>query len=396
MPKTVFLIASRTGGPLIPLLALKDYLENSLNHQSSKPNDNLNFVIVGIKGGFEEKIAQMENIPIVFLPEVKLKKANLRFEGLAGKIIQKIENATLVVFTAFGVLYSCLICVFYLIKFKPKLILSTSNFLSVPMIWSAAFLNQFLSKNKIKIAIHLLDPQNTTIGLTARFADLLSAGFLPVVQKLEKKFGNRVLLSPNPVREKIFKNLEKNQCKYSLVEASLITKKSLEKPLLLIFGGGSGAEFINNWVRSNLETLTEYWTVLHLTGFLQKQNLENIVQNSENSFYFSTAGLTDYMATALVASDLVIARAGMSSISELLYLQKPALLVPIPNSHQLENAKLVTKYFKILDQGESKKWSTGVQAILQSDFEFWKSINWDVYPKNYQKTYMEKLVELLE
>jgi UDP-N-acetylglucosamine--N-acetylmuramyl-(pentapeptide) pyrophosphoryl-undecaprenol N-acetylglucosamine transferase len=376
----VFLIASRTGGPLIPLLALKD--EILLVKPETK------FVIVGIKGGVEEKFAALEQLPIVFLPEVKLKYGNMRSKSLFSKLILKLENLFWAIFAAFGVIYSSVICCFYLLKFRPKLILSTSNFLSVPMIWAAAFCNIFLGSRRIKIAIHLLDPQNTTIKLTKRFADLLSAGFPSMASKL----GPKALVTPNPVRRSSFQNLDKKSAIQKLVDANLLDPNRLDKPLFLIFGGGSGAKFINDWVIDNLETLIQKCNVLHLTGFLQKE--ESALSNTEG--YVCTQGLTDLMAAAYIASDLVMCRAGMSSAAELLYLQKPSFIVPIPDSHQEQNAALVKEYFWILDQRDSVNWIKYVTGELNSNFEFWKAKTWDIYKKGYSKPYLELLLNLID
>ena len=377
--KIIFLMASRTGGPLIPLLALKDDLK------MAKPE--LKFVIVGIKSGVEEKLAILEKLSLIFLPEVKNRSANLRFKGFFGKILQKLENLILLLWTLLGLSFSFCLSVFFLLKFRPKLILSTSNFLSVPMIWAAAFLNLFYSQNrKIKIAIHLLDPQNHTIKLTKSFADLLTTSFV----QMAKKLGSKAIVVPGPIRHRLFEQYSKHEAKLKLVEAGLIEKESLDKPLFLIFGGGSGAKYINDWVEENAAQLTKVSTVLHLTGFLR----ENSPKNNRNHFY-QTNGLTDLMPVALVASDLVMARAGMSSSCELLYLEKPAFIVPIPDSHQVQNAALVQKYFQILEQKDSQTWLSTILKEIESGFEFSKKVEWDVYTQRNNQKYVDLLLSLL-
>jgi UDP-N-acetylglucosamine--N-acetylmuramyl-(pentapeptide) pyrophosphoryl-undecaprenol N-acetylglucosamine transferase len=377
--KTVFLMASRTGGPLIPLLALKDDLS------LQKPD--LKFVIVGIKSGVEEKIAAQEKIPLIFLPEVKNRFADLRSKNLLGKIILKIENFLLLVWTLLGLVFSVFLSCFFLLKYQPKLILSTSNFLSVPMIWAAAFLNLFYPRNsKIKIAIHLLDPQNHTVKLTKPFADLLTTGF----EQMAEKLGPKTILVPNPIRHKLFAQYSPNEAKLKLVESGLIKQESLNKPLFLIFGGGSGAKFINDWVLENAKELTKVCTILHLTGFLQKS-----VEKYDLADFYQINGLTDLMPVALVASDLVMARAGMSSSSELLYLQKPAFIVPMPDSHQIENAALVQNYFQILEQKNVDQWLDQVLYQIKNDFEHAKLVKWDVYTQKNNQKYVDLLLSLI-
>ena len=378
--QTVFLMASRTGGPLIPLLALKDDLN------LAKPN--LKFIIVGIKGGVEEKLATLENLPLIYLPEVKNRRAEVRFKGLFGQVMQKLENFALVVWTMCGLGFSTVLSIYFALKYQPKLVLSTSNFLSVPMIWGIAFSNLFKPKaTKTKIAIHLLDPQNQTINLTKPFADLLTTGFESMTQALDAK----AITVSSPVRHQLFQKYNPQQAKQKLVEAGLIDINSSHKPLFLIFGGGSGAQFINHWVDQNAVELTKVCTVIHLSGFLraskEKIFLPDLYQN---------AGLTDLMPAALVAADLVLARAGMSSISELLFLEKPAFLVPMPDSHQEQNAALVQNYFQILNQNQSHGWLAQILKQIETNFEFAKSVQWDKYQDKNNQEYLNLLLKLLK
>ncbi len=378
--QAIFLMASRTGGPIIPLLALKDDLA------SLRPD--LKFFIVGIKGGVEEKLATLENLPLIYLPEVKRRRAEIRSESFFAKIIQKIENLTLLLWTILGLVFSVILSVHLLLKYQPKLILSTSNFLSVPMIWATVFVNLFKSKvNKIKVAIHLLDPQNTTIKLTKPFADLLTTGFESMTQKL----ATTAITVSSPVRHQLFEEYTPEQAKAKLVEAGIIASQSAAKPLFLIFGGGSGAEFINLWVQQNAADLTKVYTVLHLSGFLREMPKKSLLPD-----FYQCSSLTDLMPAALVAADLVLARAGMSSISELLYLRKPAFLVPIPSSHQEQNAALVKNYFQILDQNQSENWLPQILNQVTTNFEHSRSVKWDKYQQSGNQEYVNLLLKLLQ
>ena len=65
------------------------------------------------------------------------------------------------------------------------------------------------------------------------------------------------------------------------------------------------------------------------------------------------------MPIVLASIDLIICRAGMGSISELTLVDKPTFLVPIPNTHQEQNAKLISdtnSNFKVLDQNNQNNW----------------------------------------
>ena len=151
------------------------------------------------------------------------------------------------------------------------------------------------------------------------------------------------------------------------------------KPLLLIFGGGSGAVAINKWVFETIEELNKTFKILHLTGVLQQSGIYSL-NNSQDYQAVDFLGLE--MPYVLYHSDLVICRAGMSSITELLYLQKPAFLIPIPNSHQELNAKQVQTYFPTLRQQFT---------MTKSGKESWLNNITKIYPEYFGRiSYPEK------
>jgi UDP-N-acetylglucosamine--N-acetylmuramyl-(pentapeptide) pyrophosphoryl-undecaprenol N-acetylglucosamine transferase len=379
---TVVLVGSRTGGPMIPLLALKEQLLEA--------RSDLKFVVFGVRGGFEEQIALDEGLPFYTLPEVK-RVGNKNF----------IESIKLVI----KLVYSCLLSTFYLVQTKPILIMSMSNFLSVPTFWSAWLIRKLKVLNIIyfwkfkpivypKLVIHQLDPENTTIKLTARFADLVTVGFTDMVGRL----GGKDKQVPNPVRFSVFDKLDKNLAVQKLVsngilDSSEVTKNSpiAEKPLILIFGGGSGASFINDWVLDNIEKLVVGFRVLHLTGFLQPKESAKI----EIEGYYSQKGLTDLMPAALVATDYVVARAGMSTISELLYLRKKAFLIPIPDNHQEKNADIVSRYFRVWTQDKVDSWFDDLKLLAKNDQDFFSEIKWDYYTSENTYIYRDLILNLI-
>lgn len=106
------------------------------------------------------------------------------------------------------------------------------------------------------------------------------------------------------------------------------------RPVLLVFGGGSGSAALNAAVRENLFTLSQKYDILHVCGKgnLVQSNVKNYVQKEfEND-----------MGAAYAAADLVISRAGSNTLFEILALKKRALVVPLANKRsrgdQIENA----------------------------------------------------------
>ena len=106
------------------------------------------------------------------------------------------------------------------------------------------------------------------------------------------------------------------------------------KPVLLVFGGGSGSRAINEALRKDLFRLTDKYQILHICGHgnMRESNANGYVQREyEND-----------MPSAYAAADIVLSRAGSNTVFELLALKKPALLVPLENRRsrgdQVKNA----------------------------------------------------------
>ena len=111
-----------------------------------------------------------------------------------------------------------------------------------------------------------------------------------------------------------------------------------EKPVLLMTGGSLGAQSVNQCLRACLPSLLPRMDVLHLCG---KGNLAPELEGLAG--YCQLEFLGDDMADALAAADIVLSRAGSNTLSELLALAKPMLLVPYPLSasrgDQIRNAE---------------------------------------------------------
>ena len=99
------------------------------------------------------------------------------------------------------------------------------------------------------------------------------------------------------------------------------------RPVLMVMGGSSGAQAINQAVWQCLPKLTENFQVLHLCG---KGNFSPVVEGTDN--YVQVEYLTEEqeMADAYACADILVSRAGSNSLCEILAVRKPALLIPYP------------------------------------------------------------------
>lgn len=496
--QTIFLLAGRTGGPIMPLLAtfrgiLTIEKKNKNNHKvenkfdSKEIESQFEAVIIGVKNGFEEKLAKQENLKLEFLPEAKLELLSFSFHFKSPKNwkynLSQIGEFVAGVGKSVGMIFLLLasfVQSFWLIwKYKPTAILSSGSFLAIPVLWSAFLCNFFNFKNifgkKILIITHQQDPipglaSRLTFGLglvqtcvfeySKNWKKFQKAKIIPnpidfskFYQKNpenpeNKELANFLNIGLNPNLEMDLEtDLEKeNKPNEKSPELKQDLQKSLEKkgklPLFLIFGGGSGSEFINNWVWQNLVDLTQNFRILHLSGihtksekasqtkdkvlFQKNLNVSNYTSNSQvsklnlvkkikdsnskietpdlnsifpslnqkNQNYLQIPSLLGDMPLALQSADLVMCRSGLGSISELLYLNKPSFLVPLENSHQEKNAQVVRDYFGILEQKDSEKW---LEIIIKNYPQKFAKINYPS-PSQIQKhlnTYYQNVYNLI-
>ena len=127
------------------------------------------------------------------------------------------------------------------------------------------------------------------------------------------------------------------------------------KPLIVITGGGLGAKRINDAVVEVLPQLTRICSVILVGGTLQYDELRALTPQNNESFQLYPF-ISEGMASLLGAADIVIARAGATTILELAALHKPTILIPnakLTGGHQIKNAQVYTrtKAVEILDEG---------------------------------------------
>jgi len=183
----------------------------------------------------------------------------------------------------------------------------------------------------------LLQEQNSYAGMTnkilARKADKICVAY----DGMERFFpASKIIITGNPVRQELL----------SINVSREVAIKSFgldpSKKTILIIGGSLGARTINESVLSHLSLIRQSNVqFIWQTGKIYSDHIKAEIENrgKPDNLYVSDF-ITD-MAKAYKAADLVISRAGASSISELCLLSKPCILVPSPNvaeDHQTKNA----------------------------------------------------------
>ena len=184
----------------------------------------------------------------------------------------------------------------------------------------------------------LIQEQNSYAGVTNKLLAPHATAICTDYEGMERFFpADRITLTGNPVRKEL------TQCSLTQAEA----KKSLgfdpERPLIFVTGGSLGARTVNDAVAAMLPRFRQRNTqLLWQTGRLYEQ--ECMAKASGYADVKASAFIAD-MATAYRAADLVVARAGAGTISELQLLGKAAILIPSPNvaeDHQRRNAEALS------------------------------------------------------
>ena len=182
----------------------------------------------------------------------------------------------------------------------------------------------------------LLQEQNSYAGVTNKLLASKASKICVAYEGMEKFFpADKIILTGNPVRQDLFDVATKAKDAYEYFGFSP-TRKTI-----LIVGGSLGARTINHSIKNGLDKLTEKDVqIIWQTGKLYAAD----ARAAASTYQTEKLVVTDFVSRmdyAYSIADLVISRAGASSISELCLLAKPVILVPSPNvaeDHQTKNA----------------------------------------------------------
>lgn len=295
------IVAGGTGGHLIPGLAIAEEL---------------------LQRG-EEVLFMAGNRPIerYILKDKPFSVYHLDVEGFVGRSLRDKMRATSKLLKGLKRAYTLLR------EFNPEIILAEGGYVSVPVVLAGKAL-------KKKMALH---EQNLIPGkanlLLSKLVDKVFISFPESKKYFPEK---KVLFSGNPVR----KNL--------LVER----KREHQGIGLLVLGGSLGARFINQLMLDTIENLFQEVPdlyLIHQTGHedfeVVKSNYEKLPLWQKHRDRIKIFPFIEDMGWAYSQADLVLGRAGATTIAELIALKKPAILIPYPyatQGHQEKNAEILT------------------------------------------------------
>lgn len=208
-------------------------------------------------------------------------------------------------------------------EFAPDVVFITGGYVAAPVAWAAW-------RRRIPLLVYLPDIEpGLAIRLTSRLATRVAVSFPEVT----RYFGDKAVVTGYPVRSELL-TADRPAARRAL---GLID----DAPALLVFGGSRGAASINRALTAVLPALLPHCQIIHITGELDWPHVAAHAQNPAHATrYHAHPYLHDEMPLALAAADLVVARAGASTLGEFPALGLPSILVPYPHAgqHQAVNA----------------------------------------------------------
>lgn len=291
-----------TGGHIFPALAVAKELEKTI--------PDLKVTFVGTARGLEARVIPKEGYDLRFI----------RSEGIVGKNIFNTVKSILKIPLSLRDSRDLLR------ELEPDLVLGVGGYSSGPLVLCARMLG-------IPAMIH---EQNTLPGLAnkvlGKFVDTVAVTYHESMKYFPQ---GRTYLTGNPIREDILKgDRESGYRNFSL---------DRERFTLFVFGGSAGASSINKAVGEALvylESLKERIQFLHQTGERDCDAMKEVYRS--RGFKGTVIPFAYEMAEAYAVADLVIARAGATTLAELTACGKAAILVPYPYAaanHQEINAR---------------------------------------------------------
>jgi UDP-N-acetylglucosamine--N-acetylmuramyl-(pentapeptide) pyrophosphoryl-undecaprenol N-acetylglucosamine transferase len=301
-PYRVILSGGGTGGHIYPAIAIA----NELKRRST----NTKFLFVGALDKME-----MEKVP----------KAGYKIEGLWISGLQRKLSLKNLSFP-FKLISSLLKSRRILKKFKPDIVIGTGGFASGPLLYVAG----------MKGIPSLIQEQNSYPGITNKLLSKRANCICVAYDNLERFFPrDKIIKTGNPVRQDIIDSENKSNT------AKAAFKLNEQKITLLVLGGSLGAKRINQLIESELDTFKKHNVQLIWQCGKLYYNTYKIYNNSKD---VQVHAFLNSMDLAYASADIIISRAGASSVSELCLVGKPTLFIPSPNvaeNHQTKNAQAI-------------------------------------------------------
>lgn len=296
-----------TGGHLFPIIAIAREIRRLSDNQK------IQLYYIGPK---DEKAR--------FL----LSQESFKVHSIISGKIRRYFSFQNIIDVAFKIPFGFLQSFFLLLFIRPQLVFSKGGTGSLPITFCARLL-------RIPVFLHESD---IVPGLSNKITSKWAKEVFTSFEKTEYFSPMKTILAGNPIREELLKS--DNQ------SAREMFNLIFEKPIILILGGSQGSEAINDFILSILNDLLKHYEIIHVCGKknYQKTQLASqlILSKDMQKYYHLLESLDEIqLKGAYKAADLIISRAGSSSIFEVAALGKSSIIIPLPSSagnHQSKNA----------------------------------------------------------
>ncbi len=321
------LVGGGSGGPVSPLLALAEEL--------GKKIPELEPVFVG-SGSPEDRMA---------------KKAGIKFLRISsGKYRRYFSLKNL--FTPFWVVLGFYQSIKLIRQHKPVFAVGTGSFVQVPVLWASWILG-------VPVFIH---QQDYIPSLANRLCAIIAKKITVTFPKSKFDFQegwtldhnrseNKVIVTGNPVR-KLKLHSRTASLKHFKLDPNF--------PTIVVMGGGTGALSLNFLTAESIPELTSFCNVIHLCGQGKLVPLK--------SERYLPLEFADDMGLIYSAADLIVCRAGLGTLSELAYVKKPALVIPLPGTHQEYNALYLNEHDAALVVEQNVLTPTSFSTLVRGAF----------------------------
>jgi UDP-N-acetylglucosamine--N-acetylmuramyl-(pentapeptide) pyrophosphoryl-undecaprenol N-acetylglucosamine transferase len=220
---------------------------------------------------------------------------------------------------------------FILRRLKPHVVLGFGSYVQIPVIFAALLM-------RVPVVVH---EQTLEAGLANKTVSFFATKICVSWENSQKFFPQKkTVLTGNPIRREIIEIFDNS------------VKETGDGPLIYITGGSQGSHSINIMVEKVIKRLLPNARVIHQTGDAQEyQDFERLsylrdsLPDDMKKRYLPQRFLeTKEVAQVLKNADLVIGRSGVNTITELIFLSKPSLLIPLPlGKEQKKNALFLSE-----------------------------------------------------
>ncbi len=297
--KKILYSGGGTAGSVTPLLGVEYELRNlKIKHKA---------LLIGTNYGPEKSMAE---------------KSKIKFKAISsGKLRRYISLKNFI--DPFKIIFGFFESLWIVYKFKPDVFISAGAFVAIPVALSCKIL-------QIPIIIH---QQDARPGLSNKLIAPIADKITLTLKKSLNDYTKNSVVTGNSVRKF---NVTQYKSKINHTKKYFGFNNNL--PVILIIGGGTGALEINKLVKENINKLCKKYNIIHSYG----KNKNMFLNSSDQKNYSGHVFLEkNELEMAYAVSNIVISRAGMGALSELALLKKPSIVIPMPNSHQEENIKIL-------------------------------------------------------